>query len=685
MSSYASQRNNLWIGWPGVISDDLTEKDKRHITQKLAGYNCQPVFLSQKQLDAYYNGYSNSILWPFLHNLDTDFASSARYWKAYREVNEAFLGAVLALSNTKATVWVHDYQLFLLPRLLRKQRPDAHIGFFLHIPFPEAKHFVKLDQATSIIKGVLGADLVGFHTTDYTKGFLDSCQQLTNATPIEGGVALKERAVRVAEFPMGIDYVKFSSAIRARKVQLELNKLKRRYLGKKIILTVDRLDPTKGFVERLRAYKEFLKSNPKIQGKVVMLMLAVPSREEIPAYRELKTRVEKEVNAINRKFGTLTWNPIVYMHKSVSFEELSALYRVADVAFVAPIKDGMNLVAKEYVASKNGKGILILSQTAGAAKELGDALLVDPAKPKTLVSALKTAMNMQPAELKSRLKAMQQSVAVHTVYDWAGDFMTTLNKPVLLKRTPLLTPIRRKNLVSNFEGATSRLLIFDYDGVLAPFVRKPSDAVPSAAVLGVLKRLSSMPKTTVAIVSGRTAQDLETWFGHLPLTLVAEHGALIRKPKGKWQQLATKSTDWKKVIKPALQKHAANTPGAFVEEKACSLVWHYRNASPYYAQKNIAILKSALKPVLRQYGLKLFDGNRIIEIKAPTITKGISVKQLLLKPYDFIMACGDDYTDEDMFKALPKRAFTIKVGQGNTVARYRLNNPSQVQDLLSRF
>lgn len=683
LSSYASKKNNLWIGWPGLTSDDLTEKDKRTISKKLAAYNCQPVFLTQKQLDDYYNGYSNTILWPFLHAMETHFEHEARYWKAYREVNQLFREAVLTLSSPGSTIWVHDYQLLLLPQLLREQRPGDSIGFFLHIPFPDVKHFATLNHAGTLLRGILGADLAGFHTKKYAQHFLDACSELTNAAPMKGGVALKERAVRVADFPMGIDYVKFSSASRAKAVQQELKKLQKRYRGKKIILTVDRLDPTKGFMERLNAYETFLRDNTEPHGKVVMLMLAVPSRGEIDAYRELKNNVEASVKRINKEFGTPSWKPITYMYKSVSFEQLNALYQVADVAFVAPIMDGMNLVAKEYVASQNpNKGILILSETAGAAQELRDALLVNPAKPKTLVHALKRALKMPQKELKKRVSSMQKTISLNTVHDWAGDFMSSLKNPLAVHKIPSLTELRKTNLLSNYQGANKRLIILDYDGVLAAFTAKPADAAPSAETLAMLKQLSKKKDTSVSIVSGRSESDLETWFGHLPITLIAEHGAVMRKKNGSWKTLAKTSETWKKVLKPALQKHAAETPGAFVEEKMCSLVWHYRNASPYYAQKNIAILKLALKPVLHQYGLEIFMGNKILEIKDPNITKGKVMKKLLEKPYDFILAFGDDYTDEDMFKALPKRAFTIKVGPGNTRARYRLKNPSQVLSLL---
>lgn len=683
LSTYANKKGNLWIGWPGLPSDDLTEREKQKISQLLSSYNCQPVLLTKKQVDDFYNGYSNSILWPFLHMLEADFNHEAKQWKAYKQVNELFAEAVITLSEPGSTVWVHDYQLLLVPKLLRDQRPANKTGFFLHIPFPPAEHFAKLAQAPALIRGILGSDLAGFHTKDYAANFVEACSALTSAAPTNDGIALKERAVRVTDFPIGIDYVKFAGAAKEQAVQKELRKLKRTYAGQRIVLTVDRLDPTKGFIERLQAYKTFLEESPQLHGKVTMLMLAVPSREDVKAYQELKTQVEKMVREINKSYRTDSWKPIVYMYKSVPFEYLSALYQLADVAFVAPIRDGMNLVAKEYVASQGeNKGILILSQSAGAAQELKDALMVSHDKPRTLVTALKKAVKMPKQELKRRVEALQTATASNTIQGWAGNFIHTLNTPLPGTRTPNLTPLRRSNLALNFQGATNRLILLDYDGVLAPFVKNPADAAPSEDMLQILERLSAMPRTHVVIISGRNQKDLDAWLGHLPVTLVAEHGSEVRAVGKGWTNLIHQPNDWKEIIRPALERHAKATPGALVEEKDYSLVWHYRGASPYHAQKNVAILRSALKSELQKLHLKLYMGNKILEIKSPGITKGQAAKHLLKKPYDFILSIGDDFTDEDMFLALPKRAFTIKVGPGKTSARYRIKNISEVQTLL---
>ncbi len=685
LSSYASKKGNLWIGWPGVVSDDLSDSDRREIIKKLATYNCSPVFLTKKQLDDFYSGFSNSVLWPFLHTLEPDFSSEKKQWRAYHEVNQLFCEAVVTASQPSADIWVHDYQLLLLPKLLREFRPNNNIGFFLHIPFPTAKHFSTLSEKSSIIRGMMGADLIGFHTTQYADNFLESASSMTSATILKGGLAYRGRAIRVTDFPMGIDYIKFKEATKKASVQKEYAKLQKKYRGKKIILTVDRLDPTKGFIERLKAYQTFLKETPEMHGKVVMIMLAVPSRSEVDAYRKLKASVDELVEEINSTYGDKTWQPIDYMYQSVSFEYLNALYQIADVGFVAPIRDGMNLVAKEYVASQGDKkGMLILSRTAGASQELKDALLVNPEEPKTLVAALKKALNMPKKELRQRVSSMQDTLADNTVYDWAGDFMTTLKKPSLV-RTPSLTALRTKNLIENYKSTSKRLLLLDYDGVLAPFVSDPKDAKPSKKLLDTIKRLAEEKENDVVIISGRSQDDLDDWLEHLPITLVAEHGAATKHPGKEWELAVKDSKLWIDEIHPLLEKYAFLAPGAFVEEKACSIVWHYRKAGPYTAGKQIGIMKKELKPLINKYGLKLYMGSKIVEIKSPDITKGHAANALLTKAYDFILALGDDFTDEDMFSALPRRAFTLKVGPGKTAARYRIADTNKVSALLKQM
>ncbi|HET8709511.1 MAG TPA: bifunctional alpha,alpha-trehalose-phosphate synthase (UDP-forming)/trehalose-phosphatase [Candidatus Saccharimonadales bacterium] len=689
LASYATNKRNKWIGWPGVASEDVTEKEKQIITHELANHNCYPVFLTRKQLDDYYNGYSNSILWPLFHDVPIAAATMknrADYWKAYRKVNAAFADVTLALSTRGSRIWVHDYQLLLLPALLRKERPNDKIGFFLHIPFPGFKSFSKLDYADALLAGMLGADLLGFHTESYVQNFLSCCQEYDMGLVGRKDVILQDRVVRVTDFPMGIDYTKWTQAAKTKEVRAELAKFRVKYLGLKVILTVDRLDPTKGLVERAAAYKEFLVRNPQLRGKVVMVMLAVPSRTEIDAYKKLRTKLEALVDDINATFGTRTWQPVDYLYQSMPFAQLTALYQRADVAFIAPLRDGMNLVAKEYLAAQtNRKGVLVLSKTAGAAQELQDAVMVDPSKPSSLVRGLTRALTMPEKELKERVGSMQDLLSTATVQNWAGSFMKSLKSAGSLEaiRTPSLNDARRKAIVAAFRAADSRLLFLDYDGVLAPLTDKPDKAKPSQNMLKILEKLAKAAK--IVIVSGRHKDDLEAWLGDLPVALVAEHGAFTREAGKKRWHTTEADVHWKDRVLPILEKYAALTPGAWVEDKDSAIVWHYRNAKTYYAQKHLVILKKLLTPLARSHKLSVQQGNKILEVRPEHIDKGQAVLQMVDNRTEFVLAIGDDYTDEDMFESLPPHATTIKVGRGRTAARYRAQNVAEVMELLKKL
>ncbi|HSX37113.1 MAG TPA: bifunctional alpha,alpha-trehalose-phosphate synthase (UDP-forming)/trehalose-phosphatase, partial [Patescibacteria group bacterium] len=650
LSSYVKNRKSKWIGWPGIASDGLTEDDKKAIIVELAKEHCYPVFLTTKQLDEYYNGYSNSMLWPLFHNLPMGKKPHENWWRAYRGVNKIFADAVLSLAHPEDTIWVHDYQLLLLPELLRVERPTGHIGFFLHIPFPGPQIFSTLNEGKKLLQGMLGANLLGFHTASYADNFLETCQQLADHTVLRDQIILADRVVRVTDFPMGIDYDKYARAARTREVKRAIKRYKQKYKGRKVIVAVDRLDPTKGLVERLQAYQEFLETNPRFHGKVVLAMVASPSRVELPEYQKLKKQIATQVRHINNSFGWPRWQPIDYMNVVHPFEEVAALYQVADIAFIAPLRDGMNLVAKEYVAAKRGRGVLILSETAGAAQELTEALLVDPARPNTVVAALTQAMKMPKRELKHRLKAMQRQLEGRTVHTWAGNFMKALETPIHVQPqlTRGLNPARQRELTAAYRLANKRLILLDYDGVLIPLAGNFKQAAPPQSVLRLLAKLAKDKANEIVVVSGRTQQDLDDWFGNTPVNLVAEHGAFIKDPNGTWHRTRSHSTAWKRLIRPIMEKYAMRTPGAVIEEKANSLVWHYRQSPAYEAQKYTVVLRRVLRSIVRDYGLAVYSGNKILEVKDPRITKAETVQRWLKRSHDFVLAMGDDYTDEDM-------------------------------------
>lgn len=690
LSSYADDRKNRWIGWPGIASEDLSQNDRQTIVDELEKHNCTPVFLSRHQINNFYNGYSNGVLWPLFHGLARGHRTAAHedWWRSYRQVNKEFAEAALNIGETGSRIWVHDYQLMLVPELLRAGRTDIIIGFFLHIPFPGTKTFIRLPQHKKLLQGMLGADVVGFHTPNYVTNFLTNVVLSGIAVRDGADLVIGERTVRVADFPMGIDYVKYAAATKSRTVKKAVSRYRKRYKKLRVIVAVDRLDPSKGLAERLNAYATLLERYPRLRGKVVFAMVAAPSRTDIPAYRQLTKRISVLVGEINNKFGTPKWQPVDYMNSVQPFEEVTALFRIADVAFIAPLRDGMNLAAKEFVASKRGKGVLILSQTAGAAEELRDAILVNPKKPESLVDALHQALTMRKRELRRRLKNMQLQISTNTVHDWAKGFVETLQQPVpgTPVRTRALKGKLELNLLNDYRKSKRRLLLFDYDGSLVPFAEDYDAAQPPKSLTQQLEATGVNTSNDVVLISGRSPDDLQKWFGKLPISLVAEHGAAYKKAGNKsWQTIEKIDTKWKHQLIPILDKYANLTPGARVEIKPHSLVWHYRVASPYYAQKYAVTIKRLIKPLLKTFGLELLQGNKVLEIKNPLVSKGTAAKQWLGRDYDFIMAIGDDMTDEDLFAALPHSAYSVKVGRGHTQAHFRLDSSKNTIKLLKKL
>jgi trehalose 6-phosphate synthase/phosphatase len=688
LSDYTKRRGTKWIGWPGIPSDDLTKAEQAHITRELRKHRCYPLFLTQKQIDDYYNGYSNGVLWPLFHNLQIK-PHGPKLWQAYKQVNTLFATEVLRLSKPRSTIWVHDYQLMLVPQLLRRAGRDDKIGFFLHIPFPEPKVLQKTAEAKSLLRGILGADLAGFHTKGYTKEFLASCDSLLGLASQNGRLLIGERPIRVTEFPMGIDYGRFAAATKQRGKRRELRSLKRKYRGNKVIVTVDRLDPTKGLVERLKAYQELLRQHPNLHHKVVMAMIVAPSRTDISEYKALKSRLDKILNEIDIEFAHRTWQPVDFIYETVPLDKVMLYYQVADVAFIAPIRDGMNLVAKEFIASKRANnGVLVLSETAGAAEELHDAIQVNPKKPQTMVDGLAQALTMPKRELRVRARSMQKHIQEFTVQKWAESFMDVLQRPqpITLARTRTINRTLQDQLNTAYAQAKHRLLLLDYDGVLRRFVRNPAEARPSDDLIQLLTRLSNDQRNEVVIISGRSKAELLDWFGDLPVALAAEHGALFRRRGGKnWHRTAPAARTWKMDVAELFKRYAALTPGAQVEPKEWSIAWHYRAGSPYYSHKHLVALRRLLKPLLKQYDLAIEEGHKVLEVRPSVINKGRIAQEWLIHDHDFVLAAGDDVTDEAMFATLPPSAYSIKVGSGKTQAQYRVKNVSTMLSLLGKL
>ncbi len=679
--------DQLWVGWPGIASDDLTTAEKTFITKELRQYGCVPVFLTASEIALFYEGYANDTLWPLFHYFPSFAQYKAEYWSTYMAVNRKFLRAVKKVAEEHAAIWVQDYQLILLPSMIRAVLPHAKIGFFLHIPFPSYEIFRLLPERKMILEGLLGADLIGFHIYDYAQHFLSSCNRILGTSSERNVLVYENRRVKVDVFPIGIDYKKFRDTLLAPETKHEISLLDERYHKQQLILSVDRLDYSKGIMKRLEAYDQLLSTHPDLRRKVTLMMVAVPSRTEVETYKQLRDEIEQTVSRINGMYGTTDWAPINYQFQNLTFHQIVALYAKAEVALVTPLRDGMNLVAKEYIASKrNRKGVLILSEMAGAANELSDALLVNPNDITMLSDVIYKALTMPKAEQLRRQRAMQARLSDYTVEKWGQDFLSQL----AIANSSHHSALRKKLLQDDFDTliksyitSKKRLIMLDYDGTLKPFASSihASAARPGPKLVNWLRLISEQTGTTLCIISGRPRATMDEWFARIPrLMLVAEHGAWV-KEKGKWRQNATPFD--KTRLLEILHEYATRTPGAIVEEKDFAIVWHYRRVNPELAYMRNDAIRRALREAVVGTDLAVHSGNKIIEVKPTSVEKGAIATILVEKyPADFILAAGDDYTDESLFAALPRTAHTIKVGYGETKAHHQVSRLERVLSIL---
>lgn len=669
-----------WIGWPGIYTQ--TEKDEDLITKELSKENYHPVFLTQEHIDNYYEGYSNKIIWPLCHYFFSNIEYERVYWKFYQEANELFCQAALKIIQPGDIVWVHDYQLMLLPNMLRKNMEDISIGYFHHIPFPSYELFRLLPERADILNGLFGADLIAFHTHDYMRHFISSSYRVLGFDFNLDEIQIGNRVAHVDTFPMGINYEQYYDAILNPEVQQIAQNLKKDFGENKLILSVDRLDYSKGILHRLKGFAQFLENHPEYKEKISLVMVVVPSRDNVDIYADLKTKIDEAIGAINGMYSTLNWSPIHYFYRGFPLEELLAMYHIADIALVTPLRDGMNLVAKEYVAAKRDQpGVLILSEMAGAAIELQDAIIINPNNANDIEKSILEALQMDEQEQLERLFQMQKIISKQTINKWTNDFfreLTHIKKIIYNLQDKVITESEKEAIKEKYKIAQKRLILLDYDGTLAAFKKQPNEAQPTKQLLSLLENIASDSKNKVVISSGRDHLTLENWLGHLPIDFAAEHGAFY-KEHGAWHENIQKPL-WDDEIIDILQQTTQKTPKSKIEIKKTAIVWHYRNTDAWLAELRVKQLINKLINPCSRLNLQIMKGNKIVEIKSPDFTKGTEAKRLLEKnQYDFILAMGDDATDDDMFHALPEDAISIKIGDFSEYANYNL--PSQTDTI----
>lgn len=685
----------IWIGWSGGAGNGDDEQRQAVLQDWARTEGCFAIELPVDVAKGFYEGYANQTLWPVFHCFPSQLRFYAKGWESYVEANRLFCATVVEHYQPGDLLWVHDYHLMLLPQMLRAALPEAAIGFFLHIPFPSAEIFPILPRREELLQGLLGADLVAFQTHGHLQQFRSALLRVLGLDSRVTEVAVGGRVARLEALPIGIAPEEYTNLLAEDEATAKhYAEWVGRYKGRKVILAVDRLDYTKGVPERLRAYARLLGSYPDLREKVILIQIAVPTREGIDSYEDLRTEVNQLVGEINGKLGTPNWTPLVYINRSIERQELVALYKLADVCWVGSLRDGMNLIAKEYVACKgDGDGVLILSEFAGAGAEMGEALLINPFDEERTAEAVARALTLDTEERRARMQALHRRVIRNDVFHWGKRFLEALQEAVSARGHRIDAqpkPLVATEVQAAYARASRRLLILDYDGTLVPHADYPHQAAPPLALVRSLQALASEPHNAVVLISGRRAEDLERWFGTIEgMWLAAEHGAELKPAhSSSWESLRQLvSTDWKSTVMPILEHFVDRTPGSFLEEKKYAVVWHYRMAEPEFGEWLANELVSMLEAMLAETELRALRGNKIVEVRPVWANKGELLERLLAaqpEP-DFLFAAGDDRTDEDLFERIQGSGWTLHVGPGSTRAAFMVPDFQSVRELLESF
>lgn len=688
LSTPHRETNGLWIGWPGTVNDEAQIEPR--VEEALAARGLVGVGLTSEEKERYYHGLCNSGIWPLFHYFPHDAKLKSQDWESYKAVNERFAAAALAHLREDDIVFVHDFHLFLVPALLRAAMPKLRIGFFLHIPFPSSEMFRLLPWREEMLRGMLGADFIGFHTLDYARHFQYSLLRVLGVDSRGGRLPWEGRYVESRALPLGIDAEAFEQRVTTDGARLEYERVLEAARGRRILLGVDRLDYTKGIPERMLAFERLLERRPELIERVFLVQIAVPSRVEVEQYRDLKDEIDQLVGRINSRFGRPGMVPIHYLYRSIPQEQLAALYRAADVALVTPLRDGLNLVAKEYCACRtDGDGALVLSEFVGASWEMGEAMFVNPWDIDGTATAIEQALELDRDERMRRMALLRARVKGHDVHYWVRECLTSIRAGRPASLAIPLQGSERSAFLEEWAQARKPVLFIDYDGTLRGFVGDPAQARPTEEILGALRELAALEDVPTYVISGRDSTELEEWLGGSGVGLVSEHGAYLLEPDGKGFRTMFELPEptWRTEVREVLEQVCERVPGSRIEEKRLGMAWHWREADARIAGWQARELVMHLSEVFANRPISILQGDRVIEVRPAVVDKGQAALHLLAKlpGVDFLLGCGDDMTDEELFRVLPSSTHTVLVGNRPTAARWRVNGPDDMLELLRQL
>ncbi|CAO3631256.1 unnamed protein product [Cunninghamella echinulata] len=688
-----------WVGTLGTSSmDHLSQNAKQDITNTLISkYESYPIIPNDAVFHGHYNRYCKQTLWPYFHYVVQDDIQNKSYhddsWRSYIEVNQQFANTIADMYQEGDIIWVNDYHLMLLPKMLREKLPNAIIGFFMHIPFPSSELFRCLPSRKQLLEGMLESDLVGFQTYSFARHFLQTCSRILSLDTTPSGIQMDSHYITVGIYPIGIDIDALNKKRHDPTVTSWMDMLKEKYAGKKLIVARDKLDYVKGVRQKLLAFEQFLIRHPEWRGKVVLIQIALSTSEQ----NEFRAHISDVVSRVNSKFSNISYQPIVFLHQDISFPQYLALLTSADVSLITPLRDGMNLTSHEYIVCQEDRyNPLILSEFTGTYGSFGACLRVNPWDYRQIGDAIHEALSMSQEEKTSRWKELYKSIEANSAQAYAISVISELSKvhsATGRRFSAQIPPLDVDYLKKAFESSKKRVFLFDYGGTLVTH-GKTASANELNRLTSVLTKLTSDPQNAVYVISGRTKLDVERDLGDVPnLGLSAENGFYI-KPRGEeWRSLFEQiDLSWKPAVKEIFKYYTERTPGAYIETKESSIVWHYRTApgpdAQYVLWQAAECQNHIADSVNKNFAVHAVAGRTNIEVIPHEVNKsGIANRVLQDFQPDFVLSIGDDRTDEDMFSFLNKQTIaktviTCTVGSRSTEAKCYITNVDHVIHIL---
>jgi len=676
--------DSMWFGHMPLPAG-FSSGDRTAVTRQLKSDRAmQPLALPDALVKAAAT-FCTQTLWPLFHYRPESCTFAPDGWEAYVRYNKAYCDAVRRHVQPADTLWIHDYQLMLLPAMLRRHHPDASIGFFLHAPFPSFELFRLLPWRQELLEGVLAADLVGFHIYEYTRHFQSSVFRILGHESKLGSIISGSHLTHTDAFSLGVDTAAFARLRKAPAVQRHAARLRREAGDCAIVTSIDRLEPARGINEKLDMIEGLLRTRPRFRKRVVFRLHCFDGVAGT-AGRRYRREIEQRIAAINRAWGSTAWTPVTAAFGQAPQQALIALYAVTDILLVTSLRDGMNLIGKEYIAARDAeRGVVIMSELAGGARELAEAILINPCDIGAGIAALEAALTMPPRRQAETFKRLRQRMERNSALRWSVEFcegIKAVKERQARIRSRAFTARTLTRVQADYHNAQHRLFVLDYNGTLVPAPRDGHSKPPHAEVHTILNRLAGNKRNRVAVITDNTRDLMAEWFADSAVDLITCSDAAFRRA-GRWTAQQQLSDDWKDDARPIFERYVVRTPGSYMDEKRYALIWHFENAVRELADVRARELIDDLKGFAGMQTLFVNEGEGFIEMKNTETHKASLLQDYLgATEWDFVFAAGDDLSNETLFETLPDHACTLRIGAALTNARYSLPDQAALLPVL---